>query len=189
MIIVLCGKSASGKNAIAAMLEDAGFTQIVTTTSRPMRDGEVNYIDYNFVTKQEFEELIANDKLIEYRSYNTAVSGVPDTWYYGVQKTYINKNRDHCIVLTPDGISKFVNYYGRENCYVVYVDVPDSVREQRAMQRGSFDSTEWNRRLAADAEDFSDKKLDMVDLSVDNTGKLASCVALIIRKMKKHKAV
>lgn len=186
MIVFVCGKSGSGKNAIASALEDHGFSQILTTTTRPIRDGEMNFVDYNFVTKEEFEKLIAEDKLIEYRKYDTLVGGVPDTWYYGTTKEYLSDNMNYCMILTPEGISKFIDYYGKDKCFVVYLDVPDDVRRSRAEMRGTFDATEWDRRLSADSNDFSEDKLGMVDLTVDNSGKLESCVNLIIRKFNKY---
>ena len=186
MIILICGESRSGKNAIASSLEDHGFRQLVTTTSRPIRDGEINMIDYNFVTREQFEDLIKSDMLIEYRKYDTLVGGVPDTWYYGSTKERLLDHDNYCIVLTPEGISHFIEYYGKDSCFVVKINVDAEIRKSRAMLRGSFDETEWNRRLSADAEDFSEDKLGMVDLVVDNSGKLDSCVNLIIRKFNKH---
>lgn len=186
MIIIICGESGCGKNAIASALEDQGFRQLITTTSRPIRDGEVNMIDYNFVTKEEFEKLIEEDKLIEYRKYDTLVGGVSDTWYYGSEKENLLTHGSYCIVLTPDGIKHFIRYYGRSNCFVVYVSVDAETRRERAKLRGSFDQTEWNRRLEADKNDFSEDKLGDIDLTVDNSGKLDSCVNLIIRKFNKY---
>lgn len=186
MIVFVCGKSGSGKNAIASALEDRGFSQLLTTTTRPIRDGEMNFVDYNFVTKEKFEKLIADDKLIEYRKYDTLVGGVPDTWYYGTTKEYLSDNMNYCMILTPEGISKVIDYYGKDKCFVVYVDVPDDVRRSRAEMRGTFDATEWDRRLSADSNDFSEDNLEMVNLTVDNSGKLESCVNLIIRKLNKY---
>ena len=186
MIIIICGESGCGKNAIASALEDRGFRQLVTTTSRPIRDGEVNMIDYNFVTKEEFEDLIASDKLIEYRKYDTLVGCVPDTWYYGSTKESLLLHDNYCIILTPDGIKHFVDYYGKDYCFIVKVNVDPEKRKQRAILRGSFDETEWNRRLLADERDFSEDKLELVDICADNSGKLDSCVNLIIRKFNKY---
>jgi guanylate kinase len=185
-VIVLTGKCASGKNAIASALEDKGYKIITTVTSRPMRVGEVNLVDYTFVTKEQFEDMIKDDKFIEYRAYNTLVAGIPDVWYYGSVKTELSDKYDYCIVLTPDGARKSKEYYGND-CFSVYVDVPDDIREKRAMSRGSFDRTEWERRLETDNTDFSPENISDIDCTIDNTGTLDAAVSLIVRRFEHAK--
>ena len=54
-MIVLVGASASGKTEIAKLIiKNHGFEKMVTTTTRPMRVGEVKDVDYHFLTKEEF---------------------------------------------------------------------------------------------------------------------------------------
>jgi guanylate kinase len=55
-MIVLAGASASGKTEAAKMLAAKyGITKVITTTTRPMRVGEVHARDYFFVSKEESE--------------------------------------------------------------------------------------------------------------------------------------
>lgn len=172
-IIVLCGKSASGKDALLKeLVKHHGFKPIVSATSRPMRDGEEDHIDYHFKTRDEFLNMIADDELIEYRTYDTFVNGNPDTWYYGVPKSSIKSNTKHAAVLELKGLAKFKNIF-KDRVIAVMILVKDDVRKQRAMNRGSFDEHEWNRRLLADKTDF-DLQLegveDLIDYSFDNNG-------------------
>ena len=67
MYLILCGKSGSGKDTILKRLCKRGFTPIVSLTSRPIREGETNGVEYNFVSRELFESLIRDKKLIEYR--------------------------------------------------------------------------------------------------------------------------
>lgn len=54
MLTILIGMSASGKDAILReLVANHGFREIVTTTTRPMRKGEVNGKDYNFISRKE----------------------------------------------------------------------------------------------------------------------------------------
>lgn len=169
MYLILCGKSGSGKDTILKRLCKRGFTPIVSLTSRPIREGETNGVEYNFVSRELFESLIRDDKLIEYRTYDTLVGGEPDTWYYGLEKAAVDLENDYVVILDLNGAKNFMEYFGRENCMCVYIDVLDGIRTGRAKQRGSFDETEWNRRMEADAEDFSmDKRKDVVDKTVNN---------------------
>ena len=60
MLTILIGMSASGKDAILReLVANHGFREIVTTTTRPMRKGEVNGKDYNFISRKEFEKGIS----------------------------------------------------------------------------------------------------------------------------------
>lgn len=69
MLTILIGMSASGKDAILReLVANHGFREIVTTTTRPMRKGEVNGKDYNFISRKEFEKGITErSKLVRRR--------------------------------------------------------------------------------------------------------------------------
>lgn len=176
-ILVLCGKSGSGKDAIQREFVKMGYEPIVSTTTRPMRAGEIPGKSYHFVSRRTFSLLIEWDELIEYRSYHTINDGKPDVWYYGVRKFQPEPDTNYVVVLDFDGANGFLKYFGTWNCCVVYVDTSDDIRESRAKKRGSFDKAEWDRRLTADAEDFSaDKTGKIAFASVDNNGELSVCV-------------
>lgn len=98
--------------------------------------------------------MIQNHQLIEYRAYHTLVDGISDIWFYGVVKEELNPYADFIVILDINGARNFMNYYGRENCRLIYVDADDEVRTQRAIERGSFNAIEWERRLKADESDF-----------------------------------
>ena len=189
MFLILCGKSASGKDAIAKRLCQRGFTPIVTCTSRPMREGEANAEDYWFYPKEVFEKLIEEDMVIEYRSYKTLVNGKEDIWYYGTLKNDYKPNKDYVIILDLDGAKAFMDCYGKENCFCVSIEASDSTRTERAMKRGSFDETEWDRRVEADFEAFSEERVeDVCDGRVYNGSqtRLSSVVGYIIRGFEKR---
>ena len=70
-MIVLAGPSASGKTEVAKYLASHfNLTKIITTTTRPMRKGEVDGRDYFFVTIEKFNEMVENDEFVEYTVYN-----------------------------------------------------------------------------------------------------------------------
>ena len=80
-ILILNGKSSSGKDSILRKLvSDYDYLPIISVTSRPMRISEKDGTDYLFETKENFLKLIKNDRLIEYRTYNTLLNGVEDVW-------------------------------------------------------------------------------------------------------------
>jgi guanylate kinase len=79
LLIVISGLSGVGKDAVVKRLQarDLPFHFVVTANSRPMRPGEKEGIDYFFVTKDEFERLIANDELVEYAIVYESYKGIP----------------------------------------------------------------------------------------------------------------
>ena len=168
-VIILTGKSCSGKDSVRGELEKYNFNNIVSYTSRPIRENEVDGIDYNFVNCSQFEKMIMTEQMIEYRTYNTLVNNIPDKWYYGLKKEKLDPKECYVVVLDLDGTENFIKYYGRKNCYVVYMCCPKEERKRRAIERGSFDITEWNRRISADEKDFKAKKLNkLTDFTVVN---------------------
>lgn len=167
MITILMGASASGKNYIEAKLvEDYGYNRIVSTTTRPMRDGEKNGREYFFVPKQAFLDMIEEDDLIEYREYHTTVEGIADTWYYGLTKDLYFSDVNYVVILDVQGTRDFIKYVGKDNVKVYYIYCEDYVRTERAMSRGSFDLTEWNRRLEDDVKVFSEENMIDIDYKI-----------------------
>lgn len=159
MIKLFFGKSGAGKDTMLKkyLEQNKQVLPIVSYTTRPMRVGERNGVDYVFVSKENFLKLIAQNQLTEYRSYQTLVKGISDTWYYGTP--ILDTKDDYAGVVDIDGALKFLEKYGSRNIDLVFVYASDKTRKQRAINRGSFDETEWNRRLIADAKDFSSSRI------------------------------
>ena len=171
MLIILTGMSGSGKDTVQKeLIKEYAFQRIVPVTTRPMRENEQNGVDYHFINREEFLKNVNDNNFIEYRSYDTLVGGKPDTWYYGSPKTELNHDEYYCVILDIQGAKSFVKHYGSKNCFVIEIKVSDTVREQRAMTRGSFDKTEWDRRLIDDHRKFSNTETEnVVNYTIDNT--------------------
>lgn len=91
-LIVISAPSGSGKGTIISKLlenDNKNRWLSVSTTSRAPRSNDIPGETYNFVTKEEFEELIKNDYFIEYTNY---VGN-----YYGTPKELIKKKLDQGI--------------------------------------------------------------------------------------------
>lgn len=182
-LIIICGKSASGKdtlyNHLIGMLD---AKKCVSMTTRPMRPSEENGREYYFIDKSEFLRGIDNNEFIEHRTYVTSVNGVADTWYYGLSKSNNGVDLDKAdsvVVLDPYGAYSAIEYFGRDNCYLIGLDASYEVRTARAETRGGFDASEWDRRAIADDKDFSESKIfDEVDAFYDTEGCLDIDIAI-----------
>ena len=77
--IIISGPSGVGKDAVIKRLQDKrpDLHFVVTATSRPMRPGEQEGVDYFFVSKQQFEEWIATDRLLEHAVVYGEYKGIP----------------------------------------------------------------------------------------------------------------
>lgn len=160
MIIVLVGESASGKSTLARWLSDydKSFSRVVTYTTRPMRDGEVDGVDYHFISNEEFNKLAARGFFIETGKYRE--------WQYGTAKDF-DLTKDSVVVLTPAGARalKRSGEYGKE-VVVFYLNVDRKSRLIKMLTRGD-DIEEAYRRSLSDVGQF-DGFGDEADCTIDN---------------------
>ena len=179
-IIVLCGYQGSGKDYLASELKKRGFDFIISHTTRPMRPNESEENPYYFTTKEKFLKMIENDEILEYRTYNTLVNNIPDTWYYGVHKQAVKDDRTYVVVLDKLGLIEFKKEF-KDRVVSFYIDTSDSNRYERANSRGGFNSQEWERREIADKKEF-EGIFDIVDGVIDNNdNKVNTLKSLLFR--------
>ena len=78
LLIVVSGPSGCGKGTILAeILNDEKFFYSISATTRNPRPGEVDGVNYHFLTKEKFENLIETDGMLEYASYCDKYYGTP----------------------------------------------------------------------------------------------------------------
>ncbi|MBO0473833.1 guanylate kinase [Enterococcus sp. DIV0840] len=89
LLIVLSGPSGVGKGTVRKAIfdsEENDFQYSISMTTRKMREGEVEGVDYYFRTKEEFEAMIEAGEMLEYAQY---VGN-----YYGTPLSYVNQTLD-----------------------------------------------------------------------------------------------
>lgn len=79
-IIILSGPSGVGKGTVLkeVMRGDPSLRFSVSATTRPIRPGEVDGVNYFFMDKPRFEKMIADGELLEYASYAGNYYGTPE---------------------------------------------------------------------------------------------------------------
>lgn len=79
LLVVLSGPSGVGKDAAIAHLKQGGFTiyHVVTVTTRGQRPNEVHGVDYFFLSRAEFENMIEHDELLEWSWVHGNLYGPP----------------------------------------------------------------------------------------------------------------
>lgn len=147
-MIVLIGKTCSGKTTIANELMKSGFYKVITTTSRDIRENETQDIDYYFVSNDKFIEKIRNNEFVEWKSYNT-VNGV---WYYGITYENLQQTDDRSVlIITPRGLKELLDK--GYNITSIYIYANNDTIKKRLIDRGDS-KDEAERRLLSDNEEF-----------------------------------
>ena len=162
-IFCVMGKSATGKDTIYQRLMDKelGFKKIIPYTTRPIREGEEEGREYHFCTEADVERLDREGRIIELRQYNT-VYGI---WkYFTVDDGNIHlEEEDYLLIVTLEGYVKLRKYFGEAKVIPLYIEIEDGERLLRAIAREKQQDTpkyeEMCRRFLADAQDFSEEKL------------------------------
>lgn len=155
MLLVIIGKSGSGKDSVVKVFEKNGWKKIVKYTNRPKRNGEIDGIDYHFVSINFMEE----KSFFSEESF-TVASG--DTWYYGIssgdlyKSLFTDKKNNYVIIMTPTEYKKLnkILYTTKGIDYIsAQIDISDDIRRERLIKRGD-DIEEIDRRIEADNKDF-----------------------------------
>lgn len=153
MILIIAGESASGKTTLAKRISDDNinnFSRIITYTTRPQREGEINGVDYHFVTDEVFNNMIKQGSFVEYTNYRG--------WQYGTAINF-GKDDNKVVVLNPTGVRAFKRYAMSHpelnlDIFVVYLCVDRRSRLIKMLQRGD-DIEECTRRSLSDVGQFN----------------------------------
>ena len=162
-IYCVMGKSSSGKDTVYKKLKEQykEFRLIVPYTTRPIREGEKDGVEYYFVDPEQFRAMKEDGKVIESRSYNTKCG----IWtYFTADDGQIDLSAaDHLLIGTLVSYQALREYFGEEAIVPVYLEVEDGLRLARALERERRQEkpkyAEMCRRFLADEEDFSEENL------------------------------
>jgi len=192
-IICLMGKSSSGKDTIfRELLQEGtlGLQTIVPYTTRPIRTGEREGVDYHFTNEEGFRKLQEQGRVIEDRAYHT----VHGLWrYFTVADDTIQLDRyDYCMIGTLEAYVHIKNYFGRDKVLPVYIEIDDGERLQRALSRERAQKEpkyeEMCRRFLADCQDFSEEKIKDAGIMVRfQNESLESCLENIVRYIRENR--
>ncbi len=176
-IFYIMGKSASGKDTIFRELKERcpQLGMVVPYTTRPIRAGEQNGVEYFFTDEAALAKMEAEHKIIEIRSYDT-VHGI---WkYFTAADGQIDlESSDYLMIGTLESYGKMREYYGEEHLIPLYIEVEDGERLTRALlrerQQAQPKYKEMCRRFLADEEDFSEENLKKLGIRrrFDNSSK------------------
>lgn len=147
MIIAIVGKTNSGKDSIAKRIEQIwGIPMLVSYTTRPKRDYEVNGKEHWFVTPEKMALMRKSKKVLAYTRNDTT----------GIEYCAMHDFGDKPIVyiINPDGI-KWLKEHSQYNqgLTVIYVHTDEDIIINRGIARGDNPDV-LNTRLASERQEF-----------------------------------
>ena len=175
-VIALYGASGAGKDTILNWIVShyPKINPIISCTTRPPREGEVNGKDYYFIDEQTFSNQIMKGEMLEATDFRG--------WFYGTQESALTDQTVNIGVFNPAGLSA-LQQNPEINLITVYVTAKDKTRLMRCLSRESDpDCDEIIRRYQTDKNDigeyheifapaiviYNDKKeLDVNNLTTD----------------------
>ena len=158
-IIAIMGKSASGKDSLLkALLQEPQFKEakpIISCTTRPIRENEINSIDYHFLTNEQFTNLVLSNRMLEATVFND--------WCYGTSIDSLSTSGINIGVFNPEGCEALRQNENITLC-LIYVEATDKTRLLRSLNREKNpDCHEIVRRFNADEMDFCEEEIEYLE--------------------------
>lgn len=164
LLIVLSGPSGVGKGTVRKEIfsqPDTAFEYSISMTTRNPREGEVDGVDYFFKSKEEFEHLIKEDKLLEYAEFVGNYYGTPVDY---VRET-INQGKDVFLEIEVQG-ARQVREKFPDGLFIFLVPPSLSELKNRIVTRGTETIDVINNRMNAAKEEI--EMMNLYDYVVEN---------------------
>ncbi len=181
IIFVISGPSGSGKGTVCEALRkinpDTAIS--VSATTRKPREGEVDGVSYHFMTRERFEELIAQGEVLEHTQYNGN--------YYGTLRSeaekIISQGRDLILEIEVDGGGQIKRLMGDRVCGIMLIAPDAAEQENRLRGRGTESEEVIKGRLARAREEILEAP-NYDYIVINETGKTEECADEIMAIMK-----
>lgn len=171
LLIVLSGPSGVGKGTVRKELftqPNTNYEYSVSMTTRSPREGEVDGTDYFFKSREEFEELIEQNKLLEYAEY---VGN-----YYGTPLDYVNETldagRDVFLEIEVIGAAQ-VREIAPDGLFIFLAPPSISALEERLIGRGTETTEVIQSRVLKAREEL--EMMNLYDYVVENDEVQSAC--------------
>jgi guanylate kinase len=163
LLFVLSGPSGVGKGTIMKEIrqQDTNLRYSISMTTRQPREGEIDGVHYHFTTKEKFQELIADNKLLEWAEF---VGN-----YYGTPLDYVtetlNRGEDVILEIEVQGALQVKKNYP-EAIFIFLMPPSLSELRSRIVGRGTETEDIINNRLSVAREEI--EMMSLYDYVVEN---------------------
>jgi len=169
LLIVLSSPSGAGKSTISRMLLDADcdVTMSVSATTRPMRPGEVDGIDYHFVDEPQFDRMIAAGEFVEWAHVFGFRYGTPKA----PVKRALREGRDILFDIDWQGARQLEPDFG-EHLVTIFLLPPSMAELERRLRSRGTDSeaviADRMRRAADEIEHWAEYQYVLVNRDMED---------------------
>lgn len=152
LLVVISGPSGVGKDSVLMRMRELGFPFhfVVTANSRPQRPGEIDGVDYHFVTTERFREMIENDELLEWAEVYGQYKGIPK---FEIRQA-MSSGRDVILRINVDGAAT-IKRLAPEAVFIFLAPASLDELRHRLLLRRTESPAEVERRLAMVADELA----------------------------------
>lgn len=180
-IIVISGMSGAGKDSVIKQLQkEMDFAKVITTASRSKRIGEVEGVDYYFISKKAFEQKIHDNKMLEWKEVYGEYKGISMDAFTQAQKT----GKPILLKLDFQGTKTLKIMY--HEALTIGIKPPSlGILKARVMKRKQAKDEDVSERMREAENEF--KEYDLFDKVVINKeGKLKNTVEEVKNIITNH---
>lgn len=186
LLIVISGPSGVGKGTVRKKVFEAPnnkFAFSISMTTRKPRIGEVDGVDYWFVSKEEFEESIKNDNLIEHAVFVDNYYGTPKDKVYKL----LNEGYDVFLEIDVQGALQ-IKEKMKDQAVLIFI-APPSLKElrKRLKSRGTETIEVIEKRLSQARGEINQVKNGAYDYLVINESVDTACEEVLSIIQAEHK--
>ena len=174
-IFAIQGFTSVGKDSIANRVsKELNIPILVSHTTRPPRDGEINGVSYHFVDDKFFNE----NEFLEQRHYNTEYG----VWKYGLHISELENKPYSLFIVDRQGYEELQNQLGEDKLVSIFIEVSEEELRERNELRGDC-KKEFERRLEDDKKRFDGYLSDYVVYNNDLENAIEKVKEIIIDEM------
>ncbi|ADQ40532.1 guanylate kinase [Caldicellulosiruptor acetigenus I77R1B] len=144
LLIVISGPAGTGKGTVVGKLleKNPNIKLSISKTTRKPRPGEKEGVNYFFVSREQFEEEIKNERFLEYAEYNNNYYGTPKDFVFEA----LEKGFDVILEIETQGALKIKKAFS--DAVLIFL-LPPSIEElyRRLVKRGTESEDEIKARL------------------------------------------
>jgi guanylate kinase len=153
--IIIIARSGAGKSTLCKQLgilselhKGFVFKNSVSDTTRPQKNNEIDGVDYNFISMEEFHRRKDSGYYIETDQY-------AGNWYGSPKNQFIENKTNGILTLydvEPNGAEKLQHFIGKNNCKIFRLNVPLLELQKRVDSRNRDTAHEKALRIQADQQ-------------------------------------